>query len=199
MSPSALGNVLRRVRRAVLAGGFTFLLGATSLAGPLAPVTRVASADVLQAPSPLALEMAVFSLVNADRAAGGLAPLTIDPALVAVARWRSDDMAVQDYFSHDIGGVAGDTVFRVLREQSVTYRTAGENLARTYATPDQSPTLIEAALMDSPTHHANIMYPAYTHLGVGVAIAPDGRTLYTQLFRQALPFVAAADSIILLS
>ena len=190
MSQTARPAFLRQVRRAVLASCIAFALCAASGAGFLLPVNLVAIAAPLQASSSDALEMEVFSLVNADRAASGLAPLTIDPSLVAIARWRSEDMAVQGYFSHDISGVAGDYVFRVMREQSVTYRVAGENLARIYASPDQS-ALVESALMASPTHRANIMRPAYTHVGVGVAIAPDGHTLYTQLFRQELEIVAA--------
>ena len=198
MRQIALGAFLRRARRTVVAGGAALLLGAASVSGPLAPPVSSALAAPLTAPDPAAYEMAVFHLVNADRAASGLAPLSLDPSLVAIARWRSADMAALGYFGHAIGGVSGDFVFRVLDEQSVTYRVAGENLARTYAPLDESAALVEVALMESPTHRANILLPDFTHLGVGVATAPDGRTLYTQLFRQELPSSDAPTLISLL-
>ena len=201
MSSSAPTTLLRRAGRTVLAGGIALTICAASptarvlpfapgvpfAAGvPVAQAAPIAApvAAPIAAPDTSALELQVFHLVNADRAVSGLAPLELDPSLVTIARWRSEDMAVHGYFSHDMGGVAGDYVFRLLNEQLVRYRIAGENLARTYAPLNVSAVQVEAALMESPTHQANILLPSYTHLGVGVAIGPDGRTLYTQLFRQ---------------
>ena len=159
----------------------------------LLPNVGTAHAAVLAEAADVTLSSAshMTRLVNADRAAHGLTPLQFDQGLRAFAQWRSEDMAEADYFSHDIGNVPGRQIFDVLRSGGVTYRAAGENLARVYRGPggtaDAGDTAAQAelALMASPTHRANILYPDYTHLGVGVAIAGDGRVLYTQLFKTA--------------
>ena len=157
------------------------LVALASLFGAQGPVSRAAHAAV----DVTAAELQLIDLLNADRSAAGLPPLAADPRLMDVARWRSEDMAALAYFSHDVGNVPGRVVFDVLRAQGVRYRAAGENLARTSGSAEHTAAVAEAALMESPTHRANILRPDYTHLGVGVAIAPDGRVLYTQLFKTA--------------
>lgn len=90
-------------------------------------------------------------------------------------------MAARNYFSHDIGGYQ---VFQVLRDWGISYRVAGENLAYNYFGPDAAAAQAEWALMESPGHRANILRPDFTHVGMGVAVAADGRYLFTQLFRK---------------
>ena len=124
-------------------------------------------------------------LVNGDRAAHGLAALRFDQGLRTFAQWRSEDMAAAGYFSHDVGNVPGRQVFDVLRAGGVTYRVAGENLAETYLAADPSAAWSQDAKIRIPTHRANIHAPDNTHHGVGVAVAPDGRTVFTQLFMTA--------------
>jgi len=157
------------------------------VSSPLLSLARTAYAAAPLAPAEvvLAFESQMLDLVNADRVANGLASLEFDPMLATVARWRSEDMATADYFGHDIGNVPGRRVFEVLRSKGVTYRAAGENLARLYIDTVESATVAEAALMNSPTHRANILQSGFTHLGVGVAVAHDGRVVYTQLFKTA--------------
>ena len=151
-----------------------------------AALTGTALAQAADENGAALLEEQLLSLVNADRAAYGLSALEVDPSLAAIARWRSEDMATRGYFSHDIGGYL---VFQVLRDHGIAYRTAGENLAYHY--PHErgglgaSPYTAEDALMRSPGHRANILRADYTHVGVGVAQAPDGRYLFTQLFKKA--------------
>ena len=152
--------------------------------GTLAPVAlHVAHAEGSYAPLEvtMAAEAQALDLVNADRAANGLPGLQFDPTLATIARWRSEDMASRGYFSHDIGGYQ---VFQVLRDWGVSYRVAGENLAYNYYGQDSAPAQAERALMDSPGHRANILRPDYTHMAVGVAVAADGRYLFTQLFKK---------------
>jgi uncharacterized protein YkwD len=168
---------------AISAASLVAPLGAAVPHLPLAQLAGPAVAEAAPALSPAeaipGFEAHFFDLMNADRAAHGLAPLAHDPALGSIARWRSEDMATRGYFSHDIGGYQ---VFTVLKEQGVAYRVAGENLAfNTYA-PDATVSAAEQALMNSPSHRANILREDYTHAGVGIAVGPDGRYLYTQLF-----------------
>lgn len=176
----AVGIVLAFGVLAPPTGGSPFaLLATTGIAYAAAPLTPT---EVV-----LPFEAQMLTLVNADRAAQGLAPLKVDPTLARIARWRSEDMATANYFSHDIGNVPGRLVFQVLLDQGVDYDAAGENLARYYLDQADPTKVAEAALMDSPTHRRNILRPDFTHLGVGVAVSPDGRVIYTQLFKAVLP------------
>ena len=49
-----------------------------------------------------ASEAKLVSLTNQSRAAAGLRALKVDSTLTSIARWRSKDMIVRDYFSHTI-------------------------------------------------------------------------------------------------
>ena len=164
----------------------TALTGAAGLAPSLASGVAQANAlpSLTAAPSEavMSLEQQFFDLMNNNRIASGLEPLSYDPELTSVARWRSEDMAARTYFSHDIGGYM---VFSVLKEQGISYRLAGENLAYNYQSADRTVPAAETALMNSPTHRDNILRADYTHAGVGIALAPDGRVLFTQLFKTA--------------
>ncbi len=111
--------------------------------------------------------------------ADGLTPLDFDAELAAVARWRSEDMVARDYFSHDIGGYM---VLQVLKDRGITYRIAGENLAYVYGT-ENTAVRAEMALIRSPTHRANVLMVQYTHVGVGVALGPNGSYVFTQIFK----------------
>jgi uncharacterized protein YkwD len=172
-----------RLRSTFAAVTLALALSLASALVAVAPAVRIAHAE--SAYAPLELTMAVESqgidLVNADRAASGLAPLQFDPSLATIARWRSEDMAARNYFSHDIGGYQ---VFQVLRDWGIAYRVAGENLAYNYYGQDAAAAQAERALMESPGHRANILRPDFTHVGIGVAVAADGRHLFTQLFKR---------------
>ena len=170
----------RRLRSALV--GVALATTLTTPLGTMLPAAVHAEESFAPQEATLVQESILIDLVNADRAAHGLAPLEFDPGLATVARWRSQDMATRQYFSHDIGGYQ---VFDVMRDQGVTYRVAGENLAYNYYSPEETAARAERALMESPSHRANILRPDYTHVGVGVAIAPDGRYLFTQLFKKA--------------
>src|SRR5687767_13822253 len=172
--------IFRRLRSALVGVALATTL-ATPLGGML-PVAVHAEESFAPQEAVLAQESVLIDLLNADRAAHGLPALEFDPGLATVARWRSEDMAERRYFRHDIGGYQ---VFEVMRDHGVTYRVAGENLAYNYYSPEETAARAERALMESPTHRANILRSDYTHVGVGVAVAPDGRYLFTQLLKRA--------------
>ena len=106
-------------------------------------------------------EAEMLRLVNAERAAAGLDPVELDPALAAVGRAHSEEMFRLGYFAH-VSPVTGEPGDR-LDDAGVRYLASGENLA--YA-----PTVAVAhrGLMNSPGHRANILNPTFTRLGVGV-------------------------------
>ena len=106
-------------------------------------------------------EQQVAALVNAERAKYGLAALTLDETLCGYARVKSQDMHDQGYFSHT--SPTYGSPFDMMRSFGVSYRSAGENIAMGYSTPEA----VVAAWMNSEGHRANILSANYTTLGVG--------------------------------
>ena len=106
-------------------------------------------------------EQRFLDLTNAARVRNGLKPLTVDPRLVETARLKAQDMAKLGYFGH-VSPTYGKPSTMMINFGIKDYRwIGGENLA-------QNSTVDKAfnALMNSPTHRANILDPRYTHIGV---------------------------------
>lgn len=118
-------------------------------------------------------ESEVVRLVNAERSKAGLAPLTQDWQLSRVARYKSQDMKDLGYFSHT--SPTYGSPFEMMKSFGITYRTAGENIAKGYSTPEA----VVKAWMNSPGHRANILNSSYTHLGVGYVAQGS---YWTQMF-----------------
>ena len=104
-------------------------------------------------------EAQFVSLMNADRAQQGLAALTVDPQLTAVARNWSDTIERNGGLSHN-PGIEG--------ELPAGWTRWGENVGT-----GPSVASLEAAFMASPDHRANIL-GAYSLVGVGVDVTGDG-------------------------
>jgi uncharacterized YkwD family protein/spore coat assembly protein SafA len=118
-------------------------------------------------------EQEVIRLVNEIRTENGLRPLTYDWELSRVARYKSQDMKDNKYFSHT-SPVYGSP-FQMMKSFGISYRSAGENIAKGYATPEA---VIEG-WMNSSGHRANILNSSFTHIGVGYVA--EGR-YWTQMF-----------------
>ena len=108
-------------------------------------------------------ESDVIDLVNVERAAQGLHPLSYDHQLAAAARDHSEDMGLQDYFSHT--SLDGRTVPDRITAAGYFYNTYGENIAAGQPTPEN----VIAAWMSSSGHRANILNPNFCDIGVGYA------------------------------
>ena len=132
-------------------------------------VINLPSAD----PTVSTYEQEVIRLVNEIRQENGLKPLTYDWELSRVARYKSQDMRDNRYFSHT-SPVYG-TPFQMIKSFGISYRSAGENIAKGYATPQA----VVNGWMNSSGHRANILNPDYTHIGVGYV---SGGSFWTQLF-----------------
>lgn len=120
-----------------------------------------------------AFENEVVRLVNEIRISNGLKPLTQDWQLSRVARFKSQDMKDLGYFSHS--SPTYGSPFEMMKSFGITYRTAGENIAKGYATPKA----VVEAWMNSPGHRANILNSSYTHIGVGYVASGN---YWTQMF-----------------
>lgn len=109
----------------------------------------------------LSLEEQVVALVNEQRAANVLKPLTLSTELSNVARTKSQDMHDNHYFAHE--SPTYGSPFDMLTSFGISYRAAGENIAMGYATPEA----VMNAWMNSSGHRANILSASYTKIGVG--------------------------------
>ena len=123
------------------------------------------------------LESALHTAINDIRAQNGLMRLARDPAIDAVARGHSLDMATRGYLAHETP--EGLTPPDRLKRGGVTgISLAGENVGVTSRLdPNRE---IVTAWMKSPAHHDNIVAPAFNATGVGIARAADGSLYYTQ-------------------
>lgn len=123
--------------------------------------------------SVIAFEKDVVRLVNAERRERGLSELEYHWELSRVARYKSEDMSKNGYFSHT--SKTYGSPFDMIRSFGISYKAAGENIARGYLTPKA----VVEGWMNSPGHRANILNASFTHIGVGYF--PDGR-FWTQMF-----------------
>ena len=121
------------------------------------------------------MEAAMLHLVNTERRRRSLRPLVMDERLRQVARHHSQDMLARGYFAHD--DPAGRDPFQRLRAARIGYLTAGENLAFS-----PSLTMAHSGLMESPGHRANILRPAFHHVGIAALRAPPYGIMFTQEF-----------------
>ena len=144
-------------------------------------------------------ESQLISLQNEARASGGLQTLTLDTALRTVARWRSEDMATRDYFSHTIPGPGTDhSVFWYMQyEYDYCFELAGENIG--YATwPGASEEDVTAYIfglfMDSAGHRRNIVGTDWDVVAVGAWRTEGDHYIWTALFAGVgLAMLAAAQ------
>jgi uncharacterized YkwD family protein len=158
-------------------------LGQTKPTAPPVPSQPKPSKPETPAPDPsipdvnglTADEGKMLELVNQERQKLGLKPLKIDMRLVDLSRKKSKDMIDKNYFGHT--SPTYGTPFDALKNNGISYRYAGENLAG-------APTVERAhsGLMNSPGHRANILNPNFTHIGIGVVEGGPYGKMFTQTF-----------------
>jgi rare lipoprotein A (peptidoglycan hydrolase)/uncharacterized protein YkwD len=121
-----------------------------------------------------ALENEMLGLVNADRAAHGLGPVSLNSSLSQLAQSRSNDMAARDYFGHwnPEGLTAND-----LRKDFAIAQFVSENIARDVNVP-----LAEYGLMRSASHRDNILNAEWQRAGFGFSQDGDNGTVFVQIF-----------------
>jgi uncharacterized protein YkwD len=117
----------------------------------------------------------LLSLVNRERAAHGLAAVTMDAALRNVARQHSRAMALRGFVGH--GSPLGDSflerVSTVVRPPTVV----GENVAMA-----QTAVQAHSAFLASSEHDRNLIDPEFHSAGIGVATAGVLGVAVTELF-----------------
>ena len=118
-------------------------------------------------------ETEVVRLVNQYRAQNGLQPLKENWELSRVARYKSQDMVDNRYFSHASPTYGSPS--QMIRAFGLPFRSAGENIAYGQRTPQA----VVDAWMNSSGHRANILNASYTQIGVGYVAAGH---YWTQMF-----------------
>lgn len=144
------------------------------LPGITLPDCQIPEVDIPSEDSQHAFIKEIVDLENAERAKEGLAPLTIDTKVQAAAQVRAKEC--EQKFSHTRPN--GSSFATALKEQNVSYRSAGENIAWGQRTPEQ----VMNAWMNSSGHRANIMNPNFTTIGVGYYQNANGTNYWCQLF-----------------
>lgn len=125
--------------------------------------------------------------LNAGLAAGTIsaapkAPLAPNANLLAAARGHSADMVTNNYFSHT--GSDGSTVGGRIAAAGYVGNAFGENIAYILGqnnTPAESAPNLDTNLFKSAGHRINILDPAYTEVGVGMANKVLGPLDYQQV------------------
>ena len=143
---------------------------------PPAPAPAPVENNTGVSSSNLSYEQKVVELVNVERQKAGLPALKMDSEISNVARAKSKDMAVNNYFAHQSPtyGSAGD----MLKQFGISWYAWGENIAAGQRTPE----IVVNAWMNSSGHRANILSSNFSKIGVGYVTNSSGRPYWTQIF-----------------
>lgn len=124
----------------------------------------------------LSFQKEVVRLVNVERSKRGLSELSFNTELSNVATLKSQDMINKNYFDHT--SPTYGSPFDMMKQFNISYRTAGENIAKGQRTPAE----VVNSWMNSPGHRANILNANFTDIGIGVSKSSNGTLYWTQMF-----------------
>ncbi len=125
-------------------------------------------------------EQRTFEMINAERRAAGLEPLVLDTELCRMARVHSERMVAEAFFAH--AGQDGLEAPERARALGITgWRALAENIAYNQGYEDSARFAVER-WMQSVKHRENVTNRIFTHTGLGIARAADGRVFFTQVF-----------------
>ena len=145
------------------------MLASFTLAASPAHAADCAGADLPPAIASVpTAKTATLCLLNHERTARGLAPLSTQPDLEAAAQAYSQAMVAQRFFAHVSPG--GQTLSERLAGYAGSARewVTGENLAWGEGAL-ASPSAIVRGWMNSPSHRDNILNGKFREIGVGIA------------------------------
>lgn len=137
------------------------------------PAEPSAPAQTDSAEFKTAYETEVLRLVNIERGKYGLSPLAMDNKLTEVAHLRAKEIVIS--FSHTRPN--GSTCFTAAKEMGVSYRSAGENIAYGYPSPES----VVNGWMNSEGHRKNILSQSFGKIGIG-CYESSGTLYWTQFF-----------------
>ena len=113
---------------------------------------------------------ATLCLINRERTQRGLSALSENTLLDQASTEHSQDMVTRDYFEHDApDGRSVSDRLKAVGYARGTNHSDGENIAYGVG-PKATPSAIVRAWMNSPPHRADILRPAFTEIGIGIAL-----------------------------
>jgi uncharacterized protein YkwD len=125
-------------------------------------------------------ESEIMDLVNDERERAGLAPLKFSPRMAVMARGHSYDMAIRRYFAHN--SPEGSTPADRLRGVGIEYQQLAENIYMDDSRDADGLPQRALKVWLASTDRTNLLSPAFTESGVGIARSADGKTYVTQDF-----------------
>lgn len=132
----------------------------------VAAAVATVTIGVLPAGADAGDEARLLSLTNQLRSSQGLSPLTIDAQLTRVAQAWASTVSGRGVISHNSS----------LPSQVTGWKVLGENVG-VGGTVDA----IHQGFLASPTHHENLVDPAFTRVGFGI-VRPDARIFVVEVF-----------------
>ena len=103
----------------------------------------------------------VLELTNLERSKLGLSALISNSQLATAAAKHTENMAVQDFFSHT--GKDGSSMGSRITATGYKFSNAAENIAAGSSTPEA----VINSWMNSSGHRANILNPNLKEIGIG--------------------------------
>jgi uncharacterized protein YkwD len=104
----------------------------------------------------------IQALINKQRTAAKLKPLTVNDKLVDSAAAKCQDMLKKNYYTHNAPDGTPYTTF--IKAQVPKYKAAGENLGAGYTDINQ----LISDWMQSPQHKANVLNAQFSADGIAV-------------------------------
>ncbi len=120
-------------------------------------------------------EQRTLDLINEYRIENGLTALKPFSELQDVAKLKAEDLVNNEYFSHTSANLG--TPFEMLKNNNVSYKIAGENLAGS-TTPEKA----VQAWIESTSHRENILEEKFEYTGIYVLESPVYGRIFVQLF-----------------
>jgi uncharacterized protein YkwD len=119
----------------------------------------------------------IVTLVNRERAAAGVAPVALHPALNSAAQAHSNEQAARNLMTHYSAN--GSNGGQRMAAAGYAWRAWAENIAAGQA---DAATAMNAWMTSTEGHRENILNPRYTDMGVGLAYSAGGVPYWTQDF-----------------
>ena len=146
---------------------------------PAGGIERISSEGV-SASAIRGMEREAYDLINRQRAEAGLGSLKWSDKVAEVARVHSNNMAEYNFFSHKgLDGLMVDE--RAAQLKMGAWNAIGENIAFLKGFPNPVEVAVDKWLR-SPAHKQNLLEPAWTETAIGLAVSPDGKYYFTQVF-----------------
>jgi uncharacterized protein YkwD len=154
------------------------LCSVTAVAGLSMLVTQCAPQQCAPAPAPSgSVAEQIVTMVNRERAAAGVAPVALHPALNSAAQAHSNEQAARNLMTHYSAN--GSNGGQRMAGAGYAWRAWAENIA---AGQGDAATAMNAWMTSTEGHRENILNPRYTDMGVGLAYSAGGVPYWTQDF-----------------